>query len=267
MAAETVTIIGAGPSGMAAANQLSLYGIEPVVFEPGEPGGLLLEAGSVVNYPGVPEGISGEDLVKLFPCPQRLVRERVTSLSREPGGKYIIEHTGGTVSAQAVLVASGTLPVKPDIPGVPPERVHHGVRSTRKAEFASAAVIGGGDAALDYALTLSKRAEVRVYARSGFKGASPHLLKQAGASGRIALFPEHGDFSSFSEDIVVVACGREPNLAFLSRELVCSPPGNGSYHLCGDCTSGIYRQASIAVAAGVRAAMAVRSFLEGNTGN
>ncbi len=248
---------------MAAANQLSLYGIEPVVFEPGEPGGLLLEAGSVVNYPGVPRGISGEEMVKLFPCPHRLVREEVTSLSREPGGEYVIEHTGGTTLSSAVLVASGTLPVRPDIPGVPVERVHFGVRSTRRAQFASAAVIGGGDAALDYALTLSRRAEVRVYARSGFRGASPHLLKHAGASGRIALFPKHGDFSGFSEDIVVVACGREPNLAFLSRELVCSPPGNGGYHLCGDCSSGRFRQASIAVAAGIRAAMDVRSFLEG----
>lgn len=263
MAAETVAVIGAGPSGMAAANQLALYGVDPLVFEPGEPGGLLLEAGSVVNYPGVPRGISGEGLAALFPVPSRLLRERVVSLSANPGGGYLIGHTGGSTIAAAVMVASGTVPVELEVPGVPPERVHYGVRSTRDLEFSTAAVIGGGDAALDYALTLSKRSEVRVYARSGFSRASRHLLEQAGASGRIALFPEHSDFSGFAEDIVVVACGRRPNLAFLSRELVCSPPGNGSFHLCGDCSSGRFRQASIAVAAGVKAAMAVRSFLEG----
>lgn len=261
---EPVVIVGAGPAGIAAANQLSLYGIHALVMEKDEPGGLFLQAGSVKNYPGAPVGITGRELIGRFPIPGRLLKERVTLVRRTPEGRYLIEHTGGTFTAGAVLVASGTLPVMIEIPGVEPERIRYGIGGISRLEFSTVAVAGGGDAALDYALTLSKRAEVRVYARSGFQRASKHLLEEARGTVSIALFPEHRDFGNFSEDLVVVACGRRPNVSFLSRELMFSPPGDGSFHLCGDCAGGRFRQASIAVGQGVRAAMALRLFMEGS---
>lgn len=148
---EQVLIVGAGPGGIAAANQLSLYGIHPLVLEQEEPGGLFLQAGSVKNYPGAPVGITGRELVGRFPIPARLLRERVTLVRRTPEGPYLIEHTGGTFTAGAVLVASGTLPVRIDIPGVEPDRIQYGIGDVPGLEFSTVAVAGGGDAALDYA--------------------------------------------------------------------------------------------------------------------
>ena len=63
---EGVTIIGAGPAGIAAAIQLKRYGITPLLLEKNMLGGLLRNANLVENYPGFPVGISGLHLTSLF---------------------------------------------------------------------------------------------------------------------------------------------------------------------------------------------------------
>lgn len=255
MPVENTVVIGAGPAGLAAAGHLSLLGLPPLVLEADIPGGLLLNAGSVRNYPGVPRGISGRDLIALFPLPERLHRERVTGVSRREDGVYEVSWNQGRVESLTVIVASGTLPVEIPLPGVERSRIFHEARKVPRVGIGSAAVIGGGDAALDYALSLSERMPVNVYARNGFGKAAPHLLKQAGSCEAICLIPFHGEFSRFAEDIVVVACGRKRNVGFVAGDLLCSPPEDGTLHFCGDCANGIFRQTAIAVGNGVRAAM------------
>ena len=82
MHTERTVVVGAGPAGLAAACQLSLYGLSPLVLEAHEPGGLLLNAGSVRNYPGVTSGVTGVELVKQFPMPERLIRASVAQVER-----------------------------------------------------------------------------------------------------------------------------------------------------------------------------------------
>lgn len=263
MADERVVIAGAGPAGLAAACELSLYGYRPLVFERNVPGGLLLNAGSVKNYPGVPRGISGRDLAKLFPLPERLQKISVTSIRRQETGDYLVEWDGGVLSSDAVITATGTIPVKAFIPGVDPVRIFYETAGVQLGGYSSAAVLGGGDAALDYAVTLAERMNVNVYARSGFSGAVVHLLKQAENNSSIRLFPDHSVFSDFSEDIVLVAFGRRKNLSCICSNLLQRPPEDGSFHVCGDCANGICRQAVIAAGDGVRAAMRTASYLGG----
>lgn len=255
MPVEEAVIVGAGPAGLAAANQLELYGIYAVVLEANEPGGLLLNAGSVWNYPGVPQGTTGFELVKRFPVPKRLRKMSVSSVERSPQSMYRISWADGFFKTQTVIVASGTVPVQIPLAGVDPAKVFHEVRKIPTGIYNSVAIIGGGDAALDYALALSTGMEVNIYARSGFCGAVPHLLKEVSAAGSIKLFANQSVFAGFKEDIVLIACGRRPNLGFISEDLLCSPPEDNSFLLCGDCINGIYRQASIAAGDGVRAAM------------
>ena len=54
MKVEPVMIIGAGPAGLATAIQLKRYGIDPLLFEGAEVGGLLRNANLVENYPDSP---------------------------------------------------------------------------------------------------------------------------------------------------------------------------------------------------------------------
>lgn len=261
MNAENVIIVGAGPAGLAAARQLKLYGIDPLVYECGEPGGLLLNACSVVNYPGIPEGISGRELVNLFELPSRLLPTEVTGICREDR-IYRIQTDKGDITASSVIVASGTTPRKVVIPGVPRELIHYNVKETAGFSGKSAAVIGGGDAALDYAMTLSSKFTVNVYARGDFSRVVPHLLNKVMNFPGITLHRESFPKKSFTEDIIVAAVGRTSRVDFISEELLSSPPADGSFHMCGDCRNGMFRQTAIAVGNGVEAAMKTAEYLK-----
>jgi len=256
---EKVIVTGAGPAGLAAAGQLHLYGIAPAVYEFDEPGGLLLNAFFVVNYPGFPEGINGRNLAGLFTVPERLINRKVTGIWRE-NGLYRVETSGGVVSSQAVIVASGTVPRK--IPGISGDRVHYGVKHLTSAYGRTAAIIGGGDAALDYAMSLSSDFTVNVYARDNFSSAVPHLMAKVCELSSVTLHPGSLPKYDFSEDVIVVAAGRLPAIDFLSGELLSSPPDDGSFHMCGDCRNGLFRQTAIAVGDGVKAAMKTADYLK-----
>jgi thioredoxin reductase len=108
----TVVVVGAGPAGIAAAIYLKRAGIDPLVFERDEVGGLLRNAHSVENYPGFPDGVSGQELVELLK--RQLVRwridvrmEEVHKISRE-GDVFIVVSESGEVFAKSVIVATGT---------------------------------------------------------------------------------------------------------------------------------------------------------------
>jgi len=258
---EKVVVIGAGPAGLAAAGQLKLYGIDPLVFECDEPGGLLLNACSVINYPGVSKGISGRELAKLFPLPERLAFNEVTDLYRKDT-LYHVESEIDAVAALAVIVASGTVPVKISVPGVAEDCIHYNVKNLLDNPGSSVAVIGGGDAALDYAMSLSSEFTVNVYARGDFSKVVPHLLNKVKKIRSITLHPESLPKNSFSEDLVVAAAGRTARVDFISEKLLSSPPADGSFHMCGDCRNGVFRQTAIAVGNGVKAAMKTARYLK-----
>jgi len=61
-----VAVIGGGPSGIAASIYLKRAGVDVILFEKYEIGGLLSNAHLIENYPGFPSGISGKKLCKLF---------------------------------------------------------------------------------------------------------------------------------------------------------------------------------------------------------
>lgn len=266
---EEVIVIGAGPSGLAAASQLALYGIQALVLEKSEIGGLLLNAQAVINYPGVPEGISGRELVKLFPLPKRIRFEEVREITvNDPG--YLVKTTDSLLTTKAVVVASGTIPKTLQIENFNPKNIFYSILNLPDLTDKSVAIIGGGDVALDYAMSLAHNSnntclKVNVYSRSSFSKCVPHLLKKVNNTDAISLFPNSPSQQDFREEIVIIAIGRKPKLDFIDDSLLSLPPQNGSFHLSGDCRNGIYRQTTIAVGDGVKAAMKLAAFLKGNS--
>src|SRR3989338_3847919 len=61
-----IIIIGAGPAGIGAAVQLAHFGYNPLLIEKDEIGGLLRNARSIQNFPGIPYGISGIEFIKIL---------------------------------------------------------------------------------------------------------------------------------------------------------------------------------------------------------
>jgi thioredoxin reductase (NADPH) len=116
-------IIGAGPSGLAAAIYAGREGLDVLIVEKDTVGGLAAITDKIDNYPGFPGGISGMDLAdRLRGQAERfgaVIRSgaEVTGLRREADGAITVAAKPEDLRAKAVLIATGTAYRHLDVPG------------------------------------------------------------------------------------------------------------------------------------------------------
>ena len=77
-----VAIVGAGPAGLMAAMQAKRQGLSVALFEKNRPGGQALAANLIENFPGMPNGIRGPELVQRF---IEQVKAHGIQIRKEPG--------------------------------------------------------------------------------------------------------------------------------------------------------------------------------------
>ncbi|MBN2148815.1 MAG: NAD(P)/FAD-dependent oxidoreductase [Anaerolineales bacterium] len=282
-----VAIIGAGPAGIAAAVQLQRYGMHFVLLERSEAGGLLRNANLVENYPGFPQGISGPDLVQrmvahLQQVDVQLTLAEVESMTHEEG-VFHLSTNAGEVQSCVLVVASGTKPhpfTDMDVPNSLRAQVLYEVHSIAHVSGKYIAIVGAGDAAFDYSLNLAQRNQVIILNRGEKTRCLPMLFERAlqvqhlayHTNTRLVGVVEHTEGRMLLDcitpngrvqmeaDILVGALGREPQLDFISPEFRAVAQGletQGLLYWIGDVQNGRYRQTSIAVGDGVRAAMRI----------
>jgi thioredoxin reductase (NADPH) len=288
---DDVLIVGAGPAGLAAALQCSRAGLSVRVFEQNRPGGLLWNANLVENYPGFPGGISGPGLVNRFlkqvsASGVEITPGRVTSLDWQTDSFEAVTPSGA-YSAKTVILAPGTRPRLLETPAIPSEIASFVVYQIADLPPGLSKqriiIIGSGDAAFDYAMNLGVSNTVTILNRGNTirclpllwqratKCANIHhvplaVLKQIEPRGKelCITYSREGELSRLTADYLLVAIGREPDLRFLSQNLLQTLPDlekSGLYHLAGDAKNGMFRQVSIAVGDGIRAAMTVSNTL------
>ncbi len=288
MRAEDVVIIGAGPAGMATALQLRRYGIEPLLLEKNHTGGLLLNAHLVENYPGFPEGIGGPQLVQLFEAQLERARQKVTCeevLELDYVNNFTVKTSLRLLHSRFVVIASGTRPKKVSFSGEAPDRVLYEITSIVGVAGQKIVIVGAGDAAFDYALNLSRQNEVTILNKSQKVKCLPLLQKRARESARIE-YRESTTVDSvrsagnglvlscrspegqweLGADYAIFAIGRMPELGYIAPSLKDRAPALEESRLLyrvGDVKNDIYRQTSIAVGDGVRAAMMIYRRLKG----
>ena len=239
-----IIIIGAGPAGLTAAIYAARGGLKTVVIESMMPGGQAAATETIENYPGFPEGISGFDLTNAF-----------YKQAMKQGAEFLFEQviemelTGSikkvrtekqTVEGRAVIIAAGS---KPRLLGVEGEKEFHGRGVSYCATCDGAfykgkvlAVIGGGNAALEEGVYLTKFASkvYIVHRREEFR-AEEAAVKKARNNDKINFLlnytvkeikgkdkvekvvlthVETGELKEIDVDGVFIYIGTEPNTKF-----------------------------------------------------
>jgi thioredoxin reductase (NADPH) len=285
---EDIVVIGAGPGGVAAAVQCRRLGISPCLIDAsGEAGGLSRHAFAIENYPGlgptpgpVFARLLGEHLERFH---VGVTRAAVTGIERASGG-YVVRTGGEDISAGAVIVAVGTAAREMDIPGA-----HHLDYTPERAcagEDGIVVIVGGGEAALDYALSITRAgAAVRILCRGARLRAEGRLVSLVRERASIDVVCEtevravdrfgrgyrltiatSSSASSIMADRVVAAVGRVSRAEKMLGGLDEGPYKTVSTRLpglfiVGDARQGALGQAGMAVGDGLGAAMAAVSKL------
>lgn len=174
-----VIIVGAGPAGLTAALYTARHNLKTLVLEGRKTGGRALEAHRVDNYPGFPDGISGQDLMKnmiqqALRFGAEIKNETVVGLS-DFGGQKMINTRMGFYQAKSVVVATGVSRKSLSVPGENEYRgrgvSYCGVCDGPFFRDKTVAIVGSGHEAVHDIEVLSETA-AKVYAIPGGKGYS-----------------------------------------------------------------------------------------------
>lgn len=165
-----LVIIGGGPAGLTAGLYAARARLKVILIEKVVPGGQIVVTDWVENYPGFPDGISGAELT------QRMT-EQAKRFGLEIEGDEVVsvDFSGSvkklmlsdrTITAYAVIIASGASPKRIGVPG---EDAYYGrglsTCATCDGPFYKdkvVAAIGGGNTAIQESLFLTKFAK-KVY--------------------------------------------------------------------------------------------------------
>ena len=192
-----VIIIGGGPAGYTAGIYAARAGLKTLLMEGAATVSQITITDLIENYPGIPDGINGFDLMQLFKNQAlkfglEIMTKDVTAL-KKPGVEDIVwEITAGdkTLRCLSVIAATGAQWRKLGVPGEE-EFAGRGVSycATCDGPFyrdKNVVVIGGGDTALQEALFLTHFArKVTVVHRRDRLRAADILQKRAAAQKKI----------------------------------------------------------------------------------
>jgi thioredoxin reductase (NADPH) len=199
-----VIVVGAGPSGLAAAVYAASEGLCTIVIESTAPGGQAGTSSKIENYLGFPTGISGQRLasraqLQALKFGVRFAISRETITAEQTDGIHKLTLAGGIpVRSRSVVVASGAQYRKLSVE-------NYGQFENRGIYYAATAmesvlcrekeviVVGGGNSAGQAAVFLSgiaKHVHHIVRGKSLASTMSQYLISRIESSSRITLYTE-----------------------------------------------------------------------------
>jgi thioredoxin reductase (NADPH) len=164
-----ITVIGAGPAGLAAAVYGASEGLKTLVIEPEAPGGQAGSSSMIENYLGFPGGVTGGELARRAHDQARkfgaeFLTQRAKGLRIDGQYRYVQLSDGREVSSHVVLLAPGVQYRKLTIPGAENLTgcgIYYGAALVEAASCRNEAVfvIGGANSAGQAALHFAKFAD------------------------------------------------------------------------------------------------------------
>ena len=197
-----IIIIGAGPSGLAAAVYGASEGLDVMVLETGSPGGQAGSSSKIENYLGFPTGISGQDLAsraylqaQKFGADILIAKATQLICDRKP---YAVEiENGSRIPARSIMIATGAAYRRPPCKNLlrfEGAGVYYGATfvEAQLCGGEEVIVVGGGNSAGQAAVFLAETAK-RVYmlVRSAglAKSMSRYLIRRIEETPTIVLRP------------------------------------------------------------------------------
>jgi thioredoxin reductase (NADPH) len=185
MANYDVIVVGSGLSGLTAGLFSARQGLSTLILESNIPGGHLISIEKIEDFPGFPDGVAGYDLC---PTVQRQAADQGAEFQRAEVLKLEDKDRLWSVAtdeqshvAKAVIVATGSTLKELGVPGEA-KLMGRGVSHCASCDGPLydgqvVGVVGGGDSALQEALTLANFAEtVLVFQReASFTGSHSYL--------------------------------------------------------------------------------------------
>ncbi|UOQ98192.1 FAD-dependent oxidoreductase [Hymenobacter sp. 5317J-9] len=209
-----VVVVGAGPSGLAAAVYGASEGLKTLIIERQTPGGQAGTSSRIENYLGFPTGLSGAELAhRAWTQAVRLGAEflapqDVTKLCIQDGYKVLTLGDGREVKTKAVVLTTGVSYRTLDVPGM--DRlsgagVYYGAARTeaRSCDQQDVYIVGGGNSAGQaamYLATYARKVYIVIRGASLAASMSAYLIEQIRNTPNIELLP----FSQIKE-----VCGQD----------------------------------------------------------
>jgi thioredoxin reductase (NADPH) len=196
-------IIGAGPSGLAAAVYGASEGLDVLMLETSSPGGQAGSSSSIENYLGFPTGISGQELAgRAYNQAQKFGAHMLVAKASRlvcDGRPYVIElENGARISTRTVMIATGAqyrkLPLE-NLSRFEGAGVYYGATfvEAQLCGGEEVVVVGGGNSAGQAAVFLAQNAKrVHMLVRSAGLTASMsrYLIRRIENTPTIILRPQ-----------------------------------------------------------------------------
>ena len=193
---KDTVIIGGGVSGMSAGIFSARLGLNTVLLERLMPGGQVINAEKVEDYPGFPNGVSGAELVGLtqeqaMSAGTDISLTEVMEIKTGDSGIEVVTYDS-SILTRTVIIAGGSTLKKLSVPGE--EKLEgSGVSYCATCDGAffldqKVCVIGGGDSAFEEALTLTDFASsVNIYCRESQPHAQAILQSKVDNNEKITI--------------------------------------------------------------------------------
>lgn len=275
-----VAIIGGGPGGVFCSIYLKRFGIDSIVFEKKEIGGLIRYANLIENFPFL-KPISGSDFSDMIKKEAesnkiRVIFETVIKINFK--NKFVVTTGKNEYFSDYLILATGTEPI-----------IIKEAKNIKKDMLSfwenffyiknkEVAIIGGGDVAFDNAINLSKRKNKVTVIYRGLR--CLNILKERCAKDKNInligpaeikkilkkngkyeiIFKQKNEENNCFFDCVICACGRKEYYGGIKNidKIISYRNLKEKIFLCGDVKNGRFRQAINSISDAMKIAMRIK---------